>query len=167
MFPIVLAPNTVVGLAGDGEGVERRRATLRDAGIAPVIVALDSQAADLEGFSLLLIAGAEAKAAAGLAERAQAVGVLVNVEDAPELCDFHLPAVVRRGDLMLTVSTGGRAPGLARRLREWLEARFGREWNGRLDELGEARTVWRAEGVPAGEISERTRQIIDGKGWLP
>jgi hypothetical protein len=55
---------------------------------------------------------------------------------------------------------------LARRLREWLEQQFDAEWEGHLDELGNARSRWRAEGVAPDEISRRTWLIIDEKGWL-
>ena len=72
---------------------------------------------------------------ARLVQLARDAGVPVNVEDVPELCDFHVPATVRRGDLLLTISTGGRAPGLSRILREWLEDRFDEQWTARLDDL--------------------------------
>ena len=78
-----------------------------------------------------------------------ALGVLVNVEDVLPLCDFHVPAIVRRGDLLLTASTGGQAPGLARPLRESLAEQFGPEWTGRLKDLGLARAKWRAAGPVA------------------
>ncbi len=90
----------------------------------------------------------------------------MNVEDVPELCDFHVPAIVRRGGLTLTVSTGGRAPGLAKRLREWLQNRFGPEWDEHLETLGDARADWRAGGLPPDQVSQRTRDFIDRKGWL-
>ena len=98
--------------------------------------------------------------------RARAAGILVNAEDIPELCDFHVPAIVRRGNLVLTASTGGQAPGLARRLREWLETRFGPEWTGRMADVGAARAGWRASGLPPAEVSRRTRELIAEKGWL-
>jgi len=165
MLPIVVNPGTVkVGLAGAGEGTARRLALLRAAGIEPAEVDGDETP---QGLSILFIAGLERAAAAELAAGARARGVLVNVEDAPELCDFHVPAIVRRGALMLTASTGGRSPGLARQLREWLERRFGAEWDGRLEALGAARRRWRAEGVAADGVAERTRRMIDGQGWLP
>jgi precorrin-2 dehydrogenase / sirohydrochlorin ferrochelatase len=66
-------------------------------------------------------------------------GVLVNVMDDPARCDFAAPAVVRRGDLTMAVSTSGRSPALARKLREELERRFGPEWAEVLDVLGEVR----------------------------
>ncbi len=64
--------------------------------------------------------------------RARALGVLVNVEDVLPLCGFHVPAVVRRGDLLLTASAGGQVPGLARALRESLADQFGPEWTDRV-----------------------------------
>src|SRR5204863_181047 len=66
-------------------------------------------------------------------------GVLVNVMDDPARCDFAAPAVVRRGDLTIAVSTSGRSPALARRLREELEHRFGDEWAEILDVVGDVR----------------------------
>ena len=164
MLPIILTPEAArIGLIGEGEGLERRRTLLEAAGIAPVRLAPD---ADLGSLSVLFVAGLEAAPCQILAQRARRAGVLVNVEDFPELSDFHVPAILRRGDLMFSVSTRGRSPGLARRLREWLETRFGVEWEQHSAELGEARERWRREGVPVDEISGRTRRIIEEKGWL-
>ena len=165
MLPISLDPQKVrVGLAGQGEAFERRLSMLCAGGVEPVRVAADARA--LDGLRLLYIAGLETDDTAALVRRARSAGVLVNVEDRPELCDFHVPAIVRRGELAFTVSTSGRAPGVARRLREWLEQHFGTEWDGRLEELGASRNRWRAEGIPADQISQRTRRVIDRKGWL-
>ena len=150
MLPITIDPRMVrMGLAGAGEGLARRAALLAESGVDTVSVAMESSDAALHCLSVLFIAGLERPKAAELARRARSVGVLVNVEDAPELCDFHVPAVVRRGNLILTVSTGGRAPGLARRLREWLQRRFGPEWDEHLEildsfEAGDPRRVRKA-----------------------
>jgi precorrin-2 dehydrogenase/sirohydrochlorin ferrochelatase len=127
---------------------------------------MESSDAALHRLSVLFIAGMERREAAELARRARSGGVLVNVEDAPELCDFHVPAVVRRGALILTISTGGRAPGLARRLREWLQKRFGPEWDEHLETLGAARAGWRTDGLPPDEVSRRSGELIEIKGWL-
>ena len=164
MLPIIINPKTArIGLAGEGDGLRRRLAVLQTAGVVPSTVTPDGA---LDGLSLLFVAGLDHAASESLARRARAQGVLVNVEDIPEFCDFNVPAIVRRGDLMLTVSTHGRSPGLARRVREWLQERFGSEWETRLVELGCARDRWRAEGLRAKEIGERTRRLIDEKGWL-
>ena len=164
MLPIVIAHEIVqVGLAGSGAGHARRVALLAEAGMEAVPV---DPTGPLPRIALLFVAGLDLEAARALAGRARTAGILVNVEDVPELCDFHVPAIVRRGDLVITASTGGRAPGLARRLREWLEDRFGPEWNGRLQFMGEARDGWRADGLAASEVAERTRDMIAEKGWL-
>jgi precorrin-2 dehydrogenase/sirohydrochlorin ferrochelatase len=164
VLPLIIDPKTTrIGLAGEGEGLRRRLDVLEAAGVAPVTVMPDDV---LDGISVLFVAGFDVPTSEGLVRRARRQGILVNVEDVPELCDFNVPAIVRRGDLLLTVSTHGRAPGLARRLREWLEQRFGVEWEGRLVELGSARDGWRAQGLRASEIGERTRRLIDEKGWL-
>jgi precorrin-2 dehydrogenase/sirohydrochlorin ferrochelatase len=164
VLPIALDPTVLrIGLCGAGEGLARRHATLTEGGATPVVVAPD---APLTGLHLLFVAGLGRTEAATLAARAREQGTLVNVEDVPELCDFHVPAVVRRGDLAITVSTGGRAPGLSRVLREWLGNAFGPEWNARLDEISAARTAWRGEGLSLQDVSRHTRELVARKGWL-
>jgi precorrin-2 dehydrogenase/sirohydrochlorin ferrochelatase len=83
-----------------------------------------------------------------VAEDARAAGVLVNVVDVPEECDFIVPAQVRRGDLLVAITTGGAAPSLSRRLRERLEAEFGPEWAEYLEQLRAVRERVLSEGHP-------------------
>ena len=59
--------------------------------------------------------------------------------DDPEYCDFYYPAVVRRGDLQLAISTNGHSPALAQRIRRELEMQFGPEYGEWLEELGRIR----------------------------
>jgi precorrin-2 dehydrogenase/sirohydrochlorin ferrochelatase len=164
LLPIVLSDEfTAVGLAGSGDGLARRAALLAEAGMNPLAVSPDGP---LPKIGILFIAGLDKPAATAMAASARAARILVNVEDVPELCDFHVPAIVRRGDLVLTASTGGQAPGLARRLREWLEGRFGPEWKLHMEEVSTARAEWRAIGLPPDEVSRRTRALVSEKGWL-
>jgi precorrin-2 dehydrogenase / sirohydrochlorin ferrochelatase len=159
VLPLIVDPSAVkIGLAGAGEARARRQTHLADAGIHPIAIRADDRDA-LSGLDILYVAGLERDAAAALAGRARAQGVLVNVEDAPLLSDFHVPATVRRGDLLLTVSSAGRSPGLVRLIREWLAVRFGAEWSSRTAEIGARRAAWRAEGLPAATISEKTRSL--------
>ncbi len=76
----------------------------------------------------------------------EAAGVWVCGADDPENCSFTLPSVVRRGSLLLTVSTGGRSPAVARWLRERLEESIGPEYEALLDLVAEQRAVVKAEG---------------------
>jgi precorrin-2 dehydrogenase/sirohydrochlorin ferrochelatase len=165
LLPISLDPASLkIGLTGLGEGLARRAALLAEAGIEPIILA--PEADSLEGLNVLFVAGLEPKRAARLAHRARSQGILVNVEDVSALCDFHVPAIVRRGDLLLTVSTGGCAPGLARMIREWLETRLGLEWSGRLREVSQAREAWRKQGNAPADVARQTRDFVDERNWL-
>jgi siroheme synthase-like protein len=70
---------------------------------------------------------------------AQRRGVLCNVVDDPEYCDFYYPAVVRRGDLQIAISTNGQSPSLSQKLRRQLEGQFGPAYAQWVAELGETR----------------------------
>lgn len=167
MLPIVLNPRFIrVGIAGEGDSLAKRRALLTESGLEAVTISRMADATALRGLHVLFVAGLSRQLAGKLAETARRAGVLVNVEDVPELCDFHVPAVVRQGDLLLTVSTGGLAPGLSRSIREWLQEKFGPEWRARAAQVGKAREGWRKKGLEPSEVSDRTREMVEEKGWL-
>jgi precorrin-2 dehydrogenase/sirohydrochlorin ferrochelatase len=167
MLPLVLNPvNLKAGLAGRGAERDRRAALLAEAGVEARLLPEGASDAVLSGLQLLFVAGLPEGEARDLATRARGLGVLVNVEDVLPLCDFHVPAIVRRGDLLLTASTGGQVPGLARALRESLADQFGPEWTARLKELGMARAKWRAQGLSPREVSHQVRELISRMGWL-
>jgi len=102
----------------------------------------------LEGAVLAVAATDDPAVNRRVADDARAAHVLVNVVDVPEECDFIVPAQVRRGDLMVTITTGGAAPSLSRRLRERLEGEFGPEWAEYLEALRAVRDRVMAEGHP-------------------
>lgn len=185
MYPIAFDPVRVRAVVvGRGRGAVRRINGLEAAGVSHIrvfapepdaeirakaganLVARLPEAKDLEGANLVLVAGLEDGAAQAIAHAARGAGIAVNVEDRPAWCDFHLPATLRRGDLLLTASTGGRSPGLARALRNHLGRLFGAEWAGRLDALAEARQDWRAEGADPRAVARRTQEWIDREGWF-
>jgi precorrin-2 dehydrogenase / sirohydrochlorin ferrochelatase len=165
MLPLVLNPVALrAGLAGRGAERDRRAGLLAEAGVEARLLPDTVSDALLASLQVLFVAGLPESEARDLATRARALGVLVNVEDVLPLCDFH--AVVRRGDLLLTASTGGQVPGLARALRETLADQFGPEWTVRLKELGLARAKWRSEGLSPREVSQNVRDLIARMGWL-
>lgn len=122
---------------------------------------------DFSDAAVVFIAGLAFDVSADLAALAHAAGAVVNVEDVPELCDFHVPAIMRRGDLIVSVSTGGNAPGLAQKLKARLQTLFGPEWGERVKRAGEARNAWRAQGLAKDQVSKLTAQMIDSENWLP
>jgi precorrin-2 dehydrogenase / sirohydrochlorin ferrochelatase len=167
MLPLVFNPHALkVGLTGQGDALARRVALLAEAGVEARLLSPDASDAVLEPLQLLFVAGLPEGEARQLASRARSLGLLVNVEDVLPLCDFHVPAIVRRGELLITASTGGTVPGLARRLREWLAQVFGPEWTLRLADLSAARARWRSAGFSPSEVSQKVRDLIDEKGWL-
>jgi precorrin-2 dehydrogenase/sirohydrochlorin ferrochelatase len=159
MIPIALNSESLsIGLAGRGTALCRRLSILCDGRARHLAVFCNEPDAALPGLTplfrlpgpqdiadldVLWIAGLAPDKAAPLAAQARAQRVLVNVEDQPALCDFHSVAELRRGDLLITVSTGGRSPGLARCLRSWLAQQFGPEWAGRVGEITALRQpIW-------------------------
>src|SRR5262249_59751303 len=110
MLPIVLSSVALkVVVAGKGEGLKRRLTLLKESAVSPTAVFDDTipAADELAGVHLVFVAGLDEHLSSALAKLARARGALVNVEDQPALCDFHVPASVRRGDLIITASTRG------------------------------------------------------------
>jgi precorrin-2 dehydrogenase/sirohydrochlorin ferrochelatase len=148
-------PITLIGLehkrcvvVGGGSVAVRKITGLIAAGARPVVIsstikpALNSMLkaglieyiprkfhpSDLEDAFLVIAATRDPELNQQVWEAARRAGALVNVVDTPQMCDFFNPAVVRRGDFLVSISTGGNAPMLASHVRQELEARFGHEY---------------------------------------
>jgi precorrin-2 dehydrogenase len=102
---------------------------------------------DLDGAFLVIAATSSPDLNAQVFNEARERKVLCNSVDDPEHCDFYYPAVVNRGDLQIAISTNGRSPALAQRLRQELEEQFGPEYEAWVKELGEAREELTAKKV--------------------
>jgi precorrin-2 dehydrogenase/sirohydrochlorin ferrochelatase len=146
-------------VVGGGRVAERKVALLLEAGadvavVSPVVTPRIAdlaargairlarrtvRSADLDRAFLAFAATDDAEVNQGVAREVRSAGGLVNVADAPEACDFHVPSVVRRGDLTIAISTGGGSPALAKRLRQRLEATIGPEYEAFLAALRELR----------------------------
>jgi siroheme synthase (precorrin-2 oxidase/ferrochelatase) len=74
---------------------------------------------------------------------------------------------VRRGELLLTASTGGGAPALAALLRGWLAEAFDERWEARLAELAALRARLRAEGAGPAALVAALAGHVEAEGWLP
>ena len=101
---------------------------------------------DVEGHRLVIAATDDSAVNEAVFLDADEAGVWVNGADDPAHCSFTLPSVVRRGSLLLTVSTGGRSPALATWLRGRLEAEIGPEYEVLLDLLSGEREKLKAQG---------------------
>jgi siroheme synthase-like protein len=102
------------------------------------------ESADLHGAHLVIAAASVASVNETVFREAEARGIFCNAVDDPERCHFYYGAVVQRGDLQIAISTNGKSPALAQRLRQDLEGHFGPEYEIWLEWLGAARESLRA-----------------------
>lgn len=89
--------------------------------------------------SLIIIATDDRDLNQRISEAAKRRNILVNVVDQPEECSFIVPSVIKRGDLLIAISTSGRSPALAKKIRETLDAQFGKEYESFLNMMGRIR----------------------------
>ena len=88
------------------------------------------RADDLNGAFLVVASSADAGEREAIAREARCRRALINVMDDIPNCDWSAPAIVRRGELVLAIATGGASPALAKQLRAALSQEFGEEWSG-------------------------------------
>jgi precorrin-2 dehydrogenase/sirohydrochlorin ferrochelatase len=157
MFPIFLKLEGCRCLVvGAGKVAEGKISGLIDAGASVLVIAPEAtfqiqkwawegviswkqrlfRPADLDQVSLVVAATSSIEVNGVVFKNAQMRNVLCNAVDDPVNCDFYYPAVVTRGDLQIAISTNGRSPALAQRLRQELEQQFGPEYEPWLEELG-------------------------------
>lgn len=84
-------------------------------------------------------------------------GILVNIVDDPDNCDFILPSLLQKGDLLIAISTGGKSPALAKKLREDLEKLYGSEYQTLLKVMGSIRKKL----VMKGHSSDTNKQLFE------
>jgi precorrin-2 dehydrogenase/sirohydrochlorin ferrochelatase len=162
-------------VVGGGDVAARKVASLVEAGAAVVVVAPDVcdalagredatvvrrpwQESDLDGALLVIVATDDRSLNERVARAARKRGVLCNVVDDAGLSDFIVPASMRRGALLVSVSTSGALPALARSVREELEERFGPDYAGYLEIVGRIR-----EDIVGSVSDENARREIFGR----
>ena len=181
-YPVFLEMNGRACLVvGGGQVAARKAEGLLAAGARVTVVspALDAELAalkagrriehfereyrqgDLRRQALVVAATDDPATNSRVAADARAGGVLVNVVDEPALCDFILPSVVRRGEVVLAVSTGGLSPALARWLRGELEGFLSEDFARLADLLADVRRDLRERGVSV--EPDAWQRAIDGR----
>lgn len=114
---------------------------------------------DLAGQQLVFVATDDRAVNAAVAREGRARAVLVNAADDPDHCDFILPSVLRRGDLIVAVTTGGASPALAGVIREELEPHFSESYAALLEVVAEVRAELRHRSIRAS--GETWRRALD------
>ncbi|SRR5690606_34653962 len=100
------------------------------------------QSSDIEYGDLIIAATDIAPLNESIRKDARSAGKLINVADQPALCDFYLGGVVTKGDIKIAISTNGKSPTLAKRLRQLLENNLPNELNTLADHLHKARPLF-------------------------
>ncbi len=142
-------------VVGQGPLAEEKVAGLLEAGASVAVIAPSAyRGGDLAGAFLVIAASGDPAINQAVFAEAETERVLCNAVDDVEHCHFAAPSILRRGELTVAISTGGRSPALAKRLRTELLGQLGPELGVLTDVLGELR----AELLP-------TRQEVDFATW--
>jgi siroheme synthase-like protein len=156
---ILLLEGRLAVVIGGGQVADRKVRTLLDAGAKVRVVASEVtrgiraradageielverryERGDLAGSAVAVAATDDEEVNRGVFAEATDAGIPVNVVDNVSLCTFIAPSIIRQGDLVLAISTGGSAPALAVRIRERLEGEFGEEYARFLELMGRLR----------------------------
>ncbi len=120
---------------------------------------------DLDGAALVIAATSSEEVNETIFAEAQRRGILCNSVDDPQHCDFFYPAVVRRGDFQIAISTAGHSPALAQRLRTELERQFGPEYADWVSELGRVRQKLFALDIDPEERRQKLNELASQEAF--
>src|SRR5688572_6993020 len=110
-------------------------------------------AGDLYSADLVIVATGDRELNASIKKEAENQKILVNVADTPDLCDFYLSSIVKKGDLKIAISTNGKSPTLAKRIKELLNDSFPEDTQQVLDNLHQIRKKMN------GSFSEKVKRL--------
>lgn len=162
-------------IVGGGEVALRKAHVLLEAGARVIVITPKSQPdienldgveviyreyrkGDVLGYALVFAATDDRKVNAQISGECESEGVLINVVDDPELCSFIVPAMVRRGDLLLAVFTSGKSPALSKKIRKELEKEYGPEYTEFVNLLGRHR-----DNIKAKYPTQAERERVFGR----
>jgi precorrin-2 dehydrogenase/sirohydrochlorin ferrochelatase len=116
---------------------------------------------NLDDVCLVIAATDDRKLNHQIAEAARKRGLLVNAVDQPSDCNFIVPSVLKRGELLIAISTSGKTPALAKKIREELDGQFGTEYETFLDLMGRLRKEILAMGLSQEENRGVFHEMIE------
>jgi precorrin-2 dehydrogenase/sirohydrochlorin ferrochelatase len=119
---------------------------------------------DVIGKSLVIAATSFHEVNMQVYHACQSQGILINVADTPELCDFYLGSIVTKGDLKIAISTNGKSPTFAKRFRELLEENLPDSIDGILSKLSEIRNKLSGDFQSKVQKLDEITDILKDKG---
>jgi precorrin-2 dehydrogenase/sirohydrochlorin ferrochelatase len=129
----------------------------------PLIQLLERKflATDLQGKDLVMLATDDSKLHQRIRNMTRKRKILVNVADTPDLCDFYLGSVVTKGNLKIGISTNGKSPTIAKRIREYLEEALPDDTNALLQNMQKIRDRMK------GDFADKVKMLNDlTSSWL-
>jgi precorrin-2 dehydrogenase / sirohydrochlorin ferrochelatase len=181
-YPIFLQLEGMAGLVVGGGGVARRKVETLLAFGAKVSIVSRELAPELnrliengkiqflgeemedrffDDVSLVIAATDDMEFNHRVSEGARSRGLLINAVDQPADCTFIVPSIVRKGDLMIAISTSGKSPALSKKIRKRLETQFGDEYADFLNLMGDLRKRLLAKGLPQEENSRIFHEMVE------
>ncbi len=119
------------------------------------------QQGDLQGATLAIVAVDDPAVGKKVSEEATRLNIPINVADIPEQCTFTLSSCIERGDLLVTISTGGKCPAFSRHMRLKLEEIVDDAYGDLLNMLGDAREEMLEAGISSDNCRDSLNKIID------
>ena len=116
---------------------------------------------DLEGKFLVIACTSSEKVNWRISNLCAERSILCNIVDQPEKCSFIVPATVKRGDLTVAISTAGRSPAMAKRIRRELQDSFGEEYASLLTLMGRIRPLLLGLGLETKDNTAVFRRLVD------
>ncbi|HCR85285.1 MAG TPA: hypothetical protein DIV86_01255 [Alphaproteobacteria bacterium] len=167
MLPIILKPSILnVLVIGKGRATDKRMELLAQSGVTN-ITHIENPAItnyNITDYNLVYVGDIEFTQAEKIAVEARINKIFINVEDTKPLCDFHVPAIHRSGNLLLTSSTNGTAPRLARKVKQVLEKMFDAEFAAKTKILESERMKLMEAKASFDELIEKSDIMIEKTG---
>ena len=167
MPPVMFNLETLrIALIGQGKKLLARETKLREVGAQQLVVSSYqlSERYDFSKFDVVMIVDLDEETSGKLYTQAKAARCLVNVEDNKKYCDFFFQSFVKRGKLIIGVSTNGSSPATAKLVRDKIEETFPPIWEEYIDEIAQKRIEWKAAGLNYDEVNQKTKDYA--KKWL-
>ena len=147
------SPDARVTIVGKEISPAIRRLALESPEAEVILRQKAFEAADLQGHDLVIAATNDRLLNERVRREAKRQGLLVNVADIPDLCDFYLGAIVTKGHLKVAISTNGQSPTFAKRFRQLLESALPDDIHDLLTNLHKLRARLR------GDFAEKVRRL--------
>jgi siroheme synthase-like protein len=126
------------------------------------------EAADLEGYDLVIIATGDNDLNSEIRSLARKRHLLINVADKPDLCDFYLGSIVKKGDLKIGISTNGKSPTVAKRLKEIFQNNLPDELDLTLQQMSKLRNTLGGDfSHKVKELNKATASLVDNSKGKP